>query len=340
MGSDHKRDELNGDGDLGEEKVNEGEALALVSLVMGWSMVSLDRDLGEKSRAHLSEPNEKTPSAFEFIKHLKGSRNGDKVDGLHKLKTYLKNFGYLSLSHSKLNQTYVKSDVFDHLLESAIKTYQLNYNLEVTGELDSNTVSMMTMPRCGIPDIINGTTRMRSGNKMKYHYGSNLFQIVSHYSFFPGKPKWPRSKAKLTYAFLPGTHQASLSSVGRAFSKWASVSSFRFSQTENYKNADLKIAFYSGNHGDGVPFEGPGGILAHAFAPTDGRLHFDADERWSDGVVPGLVNLESVALHEIGHLLGLGHSSVNDAIMFPTIPPGVSKNLALDDIKGLKDLYS
>ncbi|CAK9176733.1 unnamed protein product [Ilex paraguariensis] len=128
--------------------------------------------------------------------------------------------------------------------------------------------------------------------------------------------------------------------VGRAFSKCSSVSSFRFSQTENYKNADLKIAFYSGNQGDGDPFEGPGGILAHAFAPTDGRLHFDADERWSDGVVLGSINLESMALHEIDHLLGLGHSSVNEAIMFPTIPPGVSKNLASDDIKGLKDLYS
>ncbi|CAK9159970.1 unnamed protein product [Ilex paraguariensis] len=289
-----------------------------------------------QSHAHLSESNDKTTSAFEFIIHYKGSRNGDKVDGLHKLKNYLENFGYLSLSHSKLNQTYAKSDVFDDLLESAIKTYQINYNLEVTGELDNNTVSMMMMPRCGIPDIINGTTGMRSGNKMQYHYGSNLFQIVSHYSFFPGKPRWPRSKTRLTYAFLPGTHQAYLGPVARAFSKWASVSSFRFSQIENYENADLKVAFYSRNHGDGNPFEGPGGILAHAFAPTDGRLHFDADEKWSDGVVPGSFNLESVALHEIGHLLGLGHSSVNGAIMFPTIPAGVSRNLAPDDITGLK----
>ncbi|CAK9159965.1 unnamed protein product [Ilex paraguariensis] len=78
---------------------------------------------------------------------------------------------------------------------------------------------------------------------------------------------------------------------------------------ENYKNVDLKIAFYSGNHGDGDPFEGPGGILAHPFAPTDGRLHFDADERWSNDVVPGSFNLESMALHEIGYLLG--HSSIN-----------------------------
>ncbi|CAK9159964.1 unnamed protein product [Ilex paraguariensis] len=294
-----------------------------------------------QTHAHLSEPNDKTPSAFEFIKHLKGSRNGDKVDGLHKLRNYLENFGYLSLSYSKLNQTYVKSDVFDDLLEFAIKTYQLYYNLKVTGVLDDNTVSMMTLPRCGLPDIINGTTGMRSGNKIQHHHGSNLFQIVSHYSFFAGRPRWPRYKIKkLTYAFLPGTRRASFGPVSRAFNKWASVSKFRFVQIGGYKNADLRIAFYSGYHGDADPFDGPGGILAHAFAPTDGRLHFDADERWSDGPVLGSYNLEAVALHEIGHLLGLGHSSVMEAIMFPSIQPGVSKSLASDDIRGLKALYS
>ncbi|KAH0984772.1 hypothetical protein GBA52_011949 [Prunus armeniaca] len=28
-----------------------------------------------------------------------------------------------------------------------------------------------------------------------------------------------------------------------------------------------------------TPFDGPQGTAAHAFAPTDGRFHYDADER-------------------------------------------------------------
>ncbi|GJZ48161.1 metallopeptidase, catalytic domain-containing protein [Tanacetum coccineum] len=60
------------------------------------------------------------------------------------------------------------------------------------------------------------------------------------------------------------------------------------------------------NHGDGDDFDGPHGTLGHAFSPPDGRLHFDADETWSlgPGPVPNVIDFKSVALHEIGHLLG------------------------------------
>ncbi|KAJ4719123.1 Metalloendoproteinase [Melia azedarach] len=258
--------------------------------------------------AHSNAKNQSTP--FGFMEHLKGCHKGDKVKSINELKKYLEMFGYLNYNNSK-NQTHADDDDFDELLESAIKTYQLNYHLKSTGVLDAKTVGMMTRPRCGVADIVNGTTRMRSGKKKQQNHGVNHFHTVAHYEFFPGSPKWPASKYQLSYGFLPGTRD----------------------------DAKTPVSFHSGDHRDGSPFDGRGEVLAHAFAPTDGRFHYDADEPWAVGATPGAYDLETVALHEIGHLLGLGHSSVEGAIMYSGIAPGATKGLHGDDIQGIRALY-
>ena len=45
------------------------------------------------------------------------------------------------------------------------------------------------------------------------------------------------------------------------------------------------------------------GVLAHAFYPQDGRVHFDDDEYWTVNGDVGK-NLEFIATHEFGHSLG------------------------------------
>lgn len=49
--------------------------------------------------------------------------------------------------------------------------------------------------------------------------------------------------------------------------------------------ADLQVDFLKGYHGDGYPFDGPGGAVGHAFFPSDpsraGGVHLDAEEEWS-----------------------------------------------------------
>ncbi|CAK9308931.1 unnamed protein product [Citrullus colocynthis] len=188
----------------------------------------------------------------------------------------------------------------------------------------------MAMPRCGVEDVINGTTWMPN-----HKSGHTQFHKVSHLAFFEGNLKWPASKFHLSYAFLPGYP----SEVSRAFSKWAFNTQFTFSHVVDYKKADIKISFERGEHRDDGSFDGVGGILAHAYPPTDERLHFDGDEAWSVGALTGYFDVETVALHEIGHVLGLQHSSIPGAIMFPSISAGVTKGLHEDDIAGVKALY-
>jgi hypothetical protein len=63
-------------------------------------------------------------------------------------------------------------------------------------------------------------------------------------------------------------------------------------------------------------------------------MHFDADENWHSGTT---VDLFSVALHETGHALGLGHSSNPGAVMYPYYR--MQTGLTSDDIAGIQALY-
>ncbi|GAB4829219.1 hypothetical protein Ancab_018885 [Ancistrocladus abbreviatus] len=300
------------------------------------------------SSAHFFQDPANIPSSFnashgawDNFRNFGSCRIGEKVDGLAKLKRYLQCFGYID-PNARFNFT----DDFDISLESAIRTYQQNFHLNVTGELDDQTLLHVIRPRCGVPDIINGTNNMVNNNSFSTH--KRPLHIVSHYTFFKNSPHWPLSKYNLTYAFLPENQLSDTAKrvFSRAFDRWAAVTPLTFTEAESYTAADLKIAFYSGDHGDGEPFDGVMGALAHAFSPPSGWFHLDNDET---GVVSGdvgkssvetAVDLESVVVHEIGHLLGLGHSAVEEAILYPTIPARTRKvELTADDIEGIQVLY-
>ncbi|RZC64472.1 hypothetical protein C5167_008162 [Papaver somniferum] len=279
----------------------------------------------------------KSSKGFEFLKNLEGCHKGQTVKGLHELKLYLKKFGYAADVDN--HTEYEHSDKFDDILEEEIKTYQLNYHLKATGNLDAETVKQMTAPRCGFPDIVNRKTPMGSGNKKE-----SSLHTVSHFTFIPGNPRWRRSKSHLTYRFsstVPVIDVNTLRAVcSSAFARWAEVTHFTFSEAVH--QADIVIGFHRGDHGDGIrnSFDGRGNTIAHAFPPEDGRFHYDADDKWSTHPGSDAFDLESVALHEIGHLLGLGHSTERNAVMFSSIQPGsIKRQLYANDIRGVRTLY-
>ncbi|KAK7386116.1 hypothetical protein VNO78_26087 [Psophocarpus tetragonolobus] len=295
------------------------------------------------SPSNVASTSTLTPQATKIavtnrnIQKLINAGRGTKIRGISEFKRYLHHFGYLQ---NRNNNTF--NDEFDAPLESAIVRYQRNLGLQVNGKLDSNTVSEMITPRCGDPD--SNTTPHHHNHVHKTHFTKNFV-------FFPGKPRWSRPMPmSLTYAFSRENMIRSLSmkeirgAFQRAFTRWASVIPVSFVEVREFEFADIKIGFYNGEHGDGEPFDGVLGVLAHSFSPEIGRLHLDAAETWSVDFVSTVsevaVDLESVATHEIGHLLGLSHSSVKEAVMYPSLRPrGKRADLNIDDIRGVQSLY-
>lgn len=234
---------------------------------------------------------------------------------------YLSEYGYLSPSVKNPHSGHIMSE---EIMSKAIIDFQAFTGLNATGYLDEDTRHMMSLPRCGVKDRI-GFAAADSRSKRYALQGSRwrvkdlTFKIT----------KYPRGIS----------HQQTDDEVSRAFAVWTDVTPLTFTQKQSGQ-VHIEIRFEVGEHGDGDPFDGPGGTLAHAFFPVyGGDAHFDDAEKWSVNSYRG-TNLFQVAAHEFGHSLGLSHSDVRSSLMAPFYR-GYDPTFQLDsdDIEGIQALY-
>lgn len=136
-----------------------------------------------------------------------------------------------------------------------------------------------------------------------------------------------------------------------AFQKWAAVAPLTFTQVPDASDysraADIRIGFGLLNTASTVVigqanlrWDGAGNLLPDEIVRLEDPSQF-ALSLGSDGTytyVGTTATLQQVALHEIGHVLGLGHASDPNAVMYPSAG---ANNQTLDqtDVEGIQSLY-
>ncbi|CAH2006887.1 unnamed protein product [Acanthoscelides obtectus] len=244
----------------------------------------------------------------------------------HQVLDFMKTFGYID--DPKDTEAIYTEEGFTNIIKNVQQFGALNQ----TGVLDEATLKLMSSPRCGVPDIL----KPKKSKRRKRYVLTNGWE-KRNISYFLAN--WTPKLGETTI----------MKNIQKALDTWGGYGRLNFHRAYD-ANADIIVAFGRGYHGDSFPFDGPGSVLAHAFFPYEfselgGDIHFDEDEKWIDernnnGEYG--TDFYTVALHELGHSLGLAHSPIPTSVMFPYYKgseEGSTATLGYDDILAMYKLY-
>nr|WJN00239.1 matrix metalloproteinase 1 [Dugesia japonica] len=220
--------------------------------------------------------------------------------------------------------------------KDSVKELQKMAGIEQDGELSDEVLSHMNKGRCGGKD--------REKKNKRYVAASTKWDRSVTYKYFLHLDWMPRTMSE-------GEVRRA---IKVALDYWVRVSNLGFAESRDKVGCKFSVSFSGRDHlmydvdnnfqsrKDPYPLDNvPSGVLAHAFFPKNGNLHYDNAETWTEGKDSG-INLRIVTAHEMGHAIGLFHSNDPSALMAPWYGGYISEaeyRLPNDDILGAQSLY-
>ncbi|KAK9437889.1 peptidoglycan binding protein [Metarhizium brunneum] len=270
---------------------------------------------GKEDQDYIPQPTEKQ----QKILSTPDFGIGDAVDA-SPVSGFLSAYGYLESQEADTGK------VGENTI-AALKDYQKFHKLKVDGKFGAKTRHVMAQPRCSFNDCsvasevyVRGAWQDRT---IVYAFGSLSNQV---------------DKKKCMQA------------IQSAMATWAKeIPGLTFVENEAHRDHEVMIAFRKVPDTDCAETL-EGAELAHASLPPGfgtkfpgmpKPVHFDETEvQWALGKQEGKYDVESVALHEIGHLLGMLHNGNKESIMYPATEANkLARKLSELDKTGIRRLY-
>jgi hypothetical protein len=269
----------------------------------------------------------------DVIRQAPDLEPGGQDPAVVEVQHFLKRFGYFD-SGAGAVESAPETGHLDAATIRALVEFQMRYDVGTPGLLDAPTRDFMAAPRCGVPDLV-GRPLIRFATVCPWNRRNLSYQF--------GRP----GAAMMTTDVSQGV---AINAIRRALATWVGAGvglTFRVITGGDIPiDADIRIEWRPAADTD---LSMLGNVIAHSDYPPDCSvvtndypkpLHFDDGETWVDGAVPGGFDIETIALHELGHLLGLDHSGDAGAVMRPSFPANFTlRTLQADDLAGIRALY-